>query len=447
MNLSELNDDCIFEIFDRMPSNCLYAMADTCTRFLDLSGIQYRRENPSKFVCFEFADDKVNKTPNGIDIQYFGCKLLNVIIRGESRNVHMTEFALNYLVTNCSANWKMVRFEQMMLSKFHTDAMKHFFHHIETVVFHKCAMVDDFYEYFLKHCPRLKHLIISDSYGFIEKGRNKWLNIQYLHLESIHIASITILSFHSVEWQSFFRRNPKIKSFSCHYIHSLNATDRPVKLIECNANNLEQMYISLRGIGHLNGTYYDLSLLDQKPTFKYLELQFCGEAGAQQLIRHDKMLKSMSKFKGLHLTDMTIGSTSKLCAVMINLVNLQQINLTNCVIDANSCELLSKYLINIEKINCNAEILDIVVAFIRNSVKLKKIEINIRSESIGILIFMLNELRSKLTNPSVVTICFKNSFVPLIHLVSPLIVLKTLSESKEILLNVDNSFSSFQTID
>lgn len=403
--LSNLNDDCVLEILDRIPHTSLVMMAMTNKRFHELAAIQYRRNNPTKSVCFQILEDTVEIQPNQPDIQIFGNKLLNVVIRGGGQNWHMAEHALHYIADNCSPNLKNLRFERMMLSRIHMNAIRHLLQRVEKLTFHKSAFIDDFYTDLLQHCLQLKHLIISESIGMVEKDACAWLDMEYIHLESVRISSTMATSFQLNErWESFFRRHPTIKSFSCHYIYETDSAARPVKTIERNAKRLERLYLSLYGIGHLNSTYYDLSVLCAKPQFKFLELHV-GENSVQHLIVHNKMLATFRALKAVHLTNITLNPS--ICMALSAFVHLQQINAADCTIDAVCGELLAKGLAHLQRIYGDWT-LDDLAAFIRYTPTLKEIhlsnELHMLVMSDGTSVYDLNQERSELPNASVLTI-------------------------------------------
>lgn len=372
-SIEDLNDDCIFEIFQRMPCDSLFAMAKTCTRFSQLAGIQYRRLHPTKTVYYQILDDTVEMRPKVMDIQTFGSKLLHVVIRGEGQNWHMAEHAIHYIATHCSPDLISVRFENMMLSKVHTAALKHLLHRVEKLTFHKTTFVDDFYYDFLRHCDALKHLTISQSIGMVEMNQMRWLNMEYPGLESICISGTQASSFQiSYQWQRFFQQNPSIKSFSCHFIYAKDPAERSVKVIERHARQLERLYLSLFGIGHLNSTYYDLSVLCNKPTFKFLELHINAHS-VHCLIHHRKMLATFRKLKAIHLTNIPLDPV--ICDALISFTNLQQINFTNCYVGAECAELLAKGLINLERIYGDWKIYELSY-FLRYSKTLLEIHLN-----------------------------------------------------------------------
>lgn len=215
LTLETLGEDCIFEIFDRLPTNYLYPIAETCRRFYDLASIQYRRKHPEKFVCLTMIDEKIVLLPNEYDVKLFGRKFLNVIIRGDGRNCRWEDGLLQFMLYNCSSNLQMIRFEKAMLQRVQLNSMQHMFHRLGTVVLHECGMIDDFYDCLLRECNQLKHLIISDSYTFIDPAGSKWMEKHYPLLETIQICSITMLPYQREPWLKFFRANPQIKSFAC----------------------------------------------------------------------------------------------------------------------------------------------------------------------------------------------------------------------------------------
>lgn len=240
----------------------------------------------------------------------------------------------------------------------------------QSLILHKCGLNGDFYDNLLCHCYRLKHLIVSDSYGIIEPAENKWLQQTYPTLESVQLCSISMISFCYSMWETFFSLNPQITSFACDHLNSVDASDRPIKAISRNAKNLKRLYISLRGIGHLNATYSDLLGLCQQTQFQRLEIQFAGDTGIHYLTRHFKILRDMGKLHALHFTDVQLKKDA--AASIAGLVHLKQLNFKNSIFDAEFGDILSKNMPNLEEIHCNGNANDFT-HFVRHAPKLQKI--------------------------------------------------------------------------
>lgn len=119
--METLPDDSVFDIFKRLPTNYLYVLAETCTRFLDLASIEYRRRHPEKFACISLGENRILLQPNDDDVQVFGRKFLNLIIRGHGRNFRIDDDLLRFYKTNCSVNLQMLRLQEMML---HAEQLK-----------------------------------------------------------------------------------------------------------------------------------------------------------------------------------------------------------------------------------------------------------------------------------------------------------------------------------
>lgn len=115
LSLQTLSEDCVFEVFDRLPTNYLYIIAETCTRFHDLASIQYRRRHPEKYVHISMVDENIVLLPNDHDVQMFGRKFLNAIIHGDGRNCRFEGKLLDFIVDNCSSSLQTVRFEEVRL--------------------------------------------------------------------------------------------------------------------------------------------------------------------------------------------------------------------------------------------------------------------------------------------------------------------------------------------
>lgn len=443
VNLETLSEDCIFEIMDRLATNYLYTIALTCTRFYNLAAIQYRRKHPEKYACVSVIDDKIVLLPDEYDVKLFGRKFLNLIIRSEGRNVAFEDELIDFIWANCSSNLQIVRFEEAMLLGAQLKRMENMLHRVETLVLHKCGMNDDFYDCLLSKCHRLKHLIISDSYTIIDPDGSKWMQMRYPLLESVQICSITLLPIQHEQWEQFFRRNPQIKRFSCDHWYAVDALDRPIKTIRRFAPNLTHLYLSLRGIGHLNSTYYDLSVLCNCSQFQRLELQFTGQTGIQYLHRHSKqMLSTIKKLQAIHLTDVLLTKETAVEVAWIQ--SLKQLNFVNVTLGAEFAENLSNNLHGLESIYSDS-VID-VTPFIRIAPNLRKIELSnteIGNLNLGWGLLWLNDERTKVIDACPITVYVKNTSMDGVEqtiITNGIIAIKPIAQDKRVLAKVKHTF-------
>lgn len=444
LTLDNLPDDLLFDILKKLQTNYLYLVAGICKRFLDLAAIDYRRRHPEKFTCISIINDKIVLQPVAEDVQTFGRKFLNLILRSHGRNFNFEAELMQFVLCNCSSNLQMLRFEEVMLNANQLQAMQHILHRLDKLVLHKCGIDSDFYDNLLCHCHHLKQLIVSDSYPIVEPTGNKWLHQQYPVLESVQLCSITMVSFCESEWQTFFGLNPQITSFSCDHWYSIDSTDRPVKTISRYAKNLKRLYISLRGIGHLNSTYSDLLGLCQQKKFQRLEIQATGNTGIQYLLRHSKILSEMGfKLHALHLTDATLMKEA--ATPIVALANLKQLNLMNVTFDNEFAEIASKKMLNLEEIHCDTGANDFT-PFIRNSPKLKKIVL-VNTEmgelNLGWGPHWLSCERQKIPTACPITLYVKISTVGgtvMSTVASGIVTIKCFIPEKSVLLKVNNTF-------
>lgn len=445
-----LPDDSVFDIFKRLPTNYLYSIAETSKRFLDLTSIEYRRRHPDKYVCIGWKDDRIALFPKHDDVHVFGRKFLNLMLYSCGRNNRFDDELLQFVVANCSMNWQQLRFEQAMLHEDQLQTIHHMMHRIEKLVLNKCGMNGDFFDILLRHCHRLKHLIVSDSYSIVESdGNNRWLRRAYPLLESVQLCSMTMVSFCRSEWESFFLNNPQLISFSCDHWYSTESTDRPIKVISKDAKNLKRLYISLRGIGHLNQTFSDLLGLCQQKQFQRLEIQFTGDTGIQYLMYHGKILGQMGKLHSIHLTDVQLKKDA--ATSIASLISVKQLNFVNTTFDNESAEILAKHMHNLEAIHCNTGANDLT-PFVRLSPKLQKIVVtNSEMEALNLQWgpHWLTSEREKMPNACPITFYVKASTVTGANMetvevetkmTTGLVTIKSIVFNKSVLSKVNNTF-------
>lgn len=443
VSLETLPDDSIFDIFKRLQTNYLYLIAQTCTRFLDLTSMEYRRRYPNKFVCICMSGDKINLLPNADDVQIFGRKFLNLMLRGHGRNFRFDDELLQFVWINCSVNLQMLRFDMVMLHEDQLKAIHHMLNRLDTLVLHKCGMDGDFYDTLLRHCHRLKHLIVSDSYPIVEPTGNKWLHQRYPALQSVRLCSITMVSFCQSHWESFFLQNPQVTSFSCDHWYLIDSTDRPIKVISKNAVNLKRLYISLRGIGHLNQTFSDLLGLCHRTQFQRLEIQFTGETGVHYLMHHSKILGQMRKLHTIHLTNVQLKKD--VAPSIAALASVKQLNFANVTFDNEFAEILSKQMHNVEEIHCDNGANDFT-PFVRNAANLKQIVL-VNTEmgelNLGWGPHWLSDERKKNPNACPITYYVKFSTIggtEMATVSSGIVSIQSLISNKSDLLKVNNTF-------
>lgn len=443
--LETLPDDLVFDIFKRLQTNYLYLIAETCTRFLDLTSIEYRRRHPEKFACVSSIDDRIVLHPKDDDVQVFGRKFLNLILRSHGRHFRLNDDLLHFVLLNCSVNLLMLRFQEVMLHADQLQAMQHMLHRIETLVLHKCGLNDDFFDYLLRHCHRLKHLIVSDSYGIVEPTGNKWLHQKYPALKTVQLCSITMASFSYSHWEAFFLLNPQITSFSCDHWCLIDSLDRPIKAIARNAKNLKRLYVSLRGIGHIDLTFYDLHWLCQQKYFQRLEIQLTGDAGIQYLIRHLKKLGEMDKLHALHFTDVVLKK--EVATLIATLPKVKQLNFINATFDMEFGENLSKNMQNLEEIHCDTGANDFT-PFVRNTQTLRKIVLantEMGALNLGWGPHWLSSERQNIAGACPITIHVKVSTIggtEMTTVASGIVTIKCIMPNKSFLLKVNNTFVS-----
>lgn len=135
VSLETLPDDVIFAILKRLQTNYLYLIAETCTRFLDLTSIEYRQRYPDKFACVALIGEKIQLYPKDDDVQVFGRKFLNLVIRSHGRNCRFEDDLLKFVIFNCSVNLKMLRLDEVMLHADQLELIQHMLHRIEVRIY------------------------------------------------------------------------------------------------------------------------------------------------------------------------------------------------------------------------------------------------------------------------------------------------------------------------
>lgn len=86
MQFMDLNDDCIFEIFERLTQTDLCSMSFTCKRIQTLAFDQFERQYPEQFITIETNEKDgeilIDSNHNGQHVKYFSKFIQNVRLNG-----------------------------------------------------------------------------------------------------------------------------------------------------------------------------------------------------------------------------------------------------------------------------------------------------------------------------------------------------------------------------
>lgn len=201
-----LDIDCFYELCDWLSLYDIIAIGQTCKRLHQLAGAYFRATYPSKRIVGE---------KGGLYIEYrrqvdlFGKFIKRISITGERLKVY------RFVGANC----KFLR--QIRIGGSIPDgaieSIKEVLKRIEVVELFECSIRDEFFDYFLQFCPKLKSLSVTRWQNIRNKSviigsGNDWLLRKYPTLENLEL--IDLYEIQTNELTTFFQLNPQVRTFS-----------------------------------------------------------------------------------------------------------------------------------------------------------------------------------------------------------------------------------------
>lgn len=295
VELMSLNEDCFQHLFKWLKADDLCHLSRTCTRLQQLAGDYYQRKYPSKWVNVSNATaDGIVLLPNKNYVKCFSRFIQNLSI-DFLRHDH--DVLAEFLKRNCNARPKMLQFKCSYLPDSFGDQIKTILANAETISFRNC-LIDS--GRLMDRCDNLRNLFVVENL----------LNDQYEQVEELLMGTYPRLErFHcryagypdSEKLKKFFRNN-KVKSLTWYFFRKhWNIIHDCVETIVTHGVDLEELFISIEGQNYnFTKLCQRLQQLDDRNTFKRLELQFVGEEVEQKLMSQGAALASIRSLVGLH---------------------------------------------------------------------------------------------------------------------------------------------------
>lgn len=198
----KLNIDCFHKIFERLSFSDLLSIGKTCKSLQKVAGDFYR---------MKYVWKKVNAKYNGLFFSYhslniFSNYITKVIIPQQSLN------AYRYIGLNCKSLKEIRLCDKLYIPNGGIECIKNVLKNIHVVYFN-CTIYEEFYETFLKHCPRLKMLSVCFRYNPTNVGSDdSWLLRKYPTLRHLEITQCCCIE--RIYLQTFFGQNPNVQTFS-----------------------------------------------------------------------------------------------------------------------------------------------------------------------------------------------------------------------------------------
>lgn len=420
MELMNLNDDCLLEIFQRLPLIDLCRMSEVCNRLKKLTSNCFKRKYP-KLVFDEMGIERntdgnkigeIVLQPRSKHVKYFSQVMANVKICFPSeRDVDM----VRYIRDKCQ-NLKRIIFDGGSLLQSYGDDLKDVLKSVETIVFMQSVSQASYFDEILKHCPRIKHLILHETHGGNKMNEillGKYSTLQ--HLKHIHEGTINVDNLNV-----FFQQNPNVTMVTLYFCDLLDGSNESaldlIRSVVTNGIHLVQLFLSFYGYYNWTRITSDIEALSERECFKHLELQFAGFEAERMMEEHGSQIATFKclhalhfkEFNNLELTLSTIGRLSALKKLHLHdvhfedvtpslvkaLPNLQQLHIIGLVDYVDYYHVLDyAYSYN-----------DLIELFVCHSAKLTNIYIFGYVDGFCLDVDLLNEKRKNLKNAEKLTV-------------------------------------------
>lgn len=204
-DIFKLNVDCFHEIFDWLSLQDLMSTGRTCRRLHQVAGDFYRTNYASKRIIAENGDGNMLYRYLNIFAPY----IKKISISGNHSKVY------NFVGKNCKSI-REIRLGNNLLED-SIEYLKEVLQNVEVIEMNECFFRQEFYEYFLKFCSKLKNLSVKRAYKVRDKSviigsDNNWLCRHYPTLEHFELTELYELK--SDELKTFFNLNPNVRSVS-----------------------------------------------------------------------------------------------------------------------------------------------------------------------------------------------------------------------------------------
>lgn len=308
----EMNDDCIYKIFEYLDLDAICSMSEMCSRLKYLTTDYFQRKYADKLMHglrVTTAYGQIQLQPNEqcawIFSQCFDSVVFNLNHRRELDKVDLPAFIRKH----CSEYLSSIVFQQMFLYQTLGDSIENVLQNVETVVFSECELEGDYHE-ILKHCHNLKYLMIDEKYG--HKIENLLLET-YPKLEQFSCRYYGRLLLTN-NLKQFLRQHPNLKQLTwCFHARIRepvlsDETWECVDMIVKNGISLQELFLSFDGLYDLETISEKLKELYDRNHFKRLELEFKfvndeGYKVTEMMYRRGHHLTKLDSLQGLHLSD------------------------------------------------------------------------------------------------------------------------------------------------
>lgn len=391
-----LNEDCILEIFERLPLDELCAISRTCKKLQRLAEYQFNRSYSNlkaKRIIIHEQNGVIGFKEKDKYVKCFGQYIENFAIAVWQKE--MGAKLLQFMRSNCCKTIKNMDIYYDGYTGEFATGIKEFLQSTETISFQLVNYRESTIiplNLILNHLPRLKTLKICNS----ARG---------MKLPAITCPSLDTFQYNGScpsleDLKDFFMANPTIKRFVWRFcVIDLPLIKSLFKMIA--ESEIEELFVDWRAYcyARFSGEItleQEIKLLNERTTFKRLELfSICGP----HLSRFVDLVP-LKAFKGFHLHSNGSSYSNPYISQFSSFVNLTVLSIDGNISKRLAVD-LSKHLKDLKEVHLfpikEYPIESIIVPFIRNSPKLMGIFIPFRN-NLALDFSKLNTERTELKN-------------------------------------------------
>lgn len=302
-----LNLDCCDEIFALLPLADLHSLGQTCKMMQQVTGEYFQNNYRASKIAIKHNSFRLGAN-NLIGFRHF---IEKIWIDGGIEDFQFAGAHCNDGIV------KEIYFDLFALNEAKIDCIKGMLANIESVLLTDCIIPGDFYEIFLKLCPKLRRLSVLCYEGF----QNRWLFQTYPTLEYSKLAGQIPFQFDDIK--VFFTNNPNVQHFAIDgrylFAYRQAIVDAKIKWLDLvvslesnyteNMSEYSTLFVELHTASvyqrlhlFLNGKQWDESFFKQLPHVPAIGNLCLDYLGTELNIPILKDLKKFEVFRPLNVS-------------------------------------------------------------------------------------------------------------------------------------------------
>lgn len=376
----DLNDDCIFVIFDRLSTKDWCSMSFTCERLQALALDHFQRKFPDEAITI-IQSKAATRTvytfsnPNGHPVK--------LIPNVKMVNVPPTKHLFEFIKAECCPKLKTLSITtNSIITAINGEKIKSQLKELESLAVFKLHPKTDIYNGFLKHCPKLEHLTIETTNDW----KTNWMLYSYPQLKSLSFLVDCGKPYRGKFGEfagQFFRNNSQLKDILCIGGWSMN-------VILLNVSEIECLSIEIKTNDNLSEILDNLKSYCQRSPIDCLEFDITNLTSPVEALN---MLNDFNEFHPIHGLSAAFNYNKNQVLdeeVMLNIVGLKQLRDLDISISGrvmnyyhlmdNFTWLIVKEMVHLDEIKLSSQysageqfVKTFIAPLIRGAVKMKKL--------------------------------------------------------------------------